>query len=108
MLAGYYHKGEGKEQEVIPALIMGAFPVVLGEPPGRCTVDPWRACCRCEGGDEGQTIVAIVFRSLPAIGAGSGHSGELPRPGGRGFLLHFPPQRGRVHRLKGAFPHLPP
>ena len=60
MLAGYYHKGEGKEQEVIPALIMGAFPVVLGEPPGRCTVDPWRACCRCEGGD-GPDTVAIMF-----------------------------------------------
>jgi hypothetical protein len=65
MLAGYYHKGEGKEQEVIPALIMGAFPVVLGEPPGRCTVDPWRACCRCEGGDGGhgstEHIIVVVF-----------------------------------------------
>ncbi|MFY9132569.1 MAG: nucleoside recognition domain-containing protein [Candidatus Methanoculleus thermohydrogenotrophicum] len=31
MLAGYYHEGEVREQEVIPVLIMGAFPVVLGE-----------------------------------------------------------------------------
>lgn len=31
MLAGYYHDGAVTEQEVIPVLIMGAFPVVLGE-----------------------------------------------------------------------------
>ncbi len=31
MLAGYYHEGEVREQEVIPVLIMGAFPVVVGE-----------------------------------------------------------------------------
>ena len=31
MLAGYYHDGKVTEQEVIPVLIMGAFPVVLGE-----------------------------------------------------------------------------
>jgi predicted nucleic acid-binding protein len=28
---------------------------------------------------------------------------ELPRPEGRGFLLHPPPHRERVHRLCGAF-----
>jgi len=31
MLANYYHEGEVREREVIPTLIMGAFPVVLGE-----------------------------------------------------------------------------
>jgi len=31
MLAGYYQNGDLREEEVIPALIMGAFPVVLGE-----------------------------------------------------------------------------
>ena len=31
MLAGYYHDGKVTEREVIPVLIMGAFPVVLGE-----------------------------------------------------------------------------
>jgi len=31
MLAGYYHDGKVTEQEVIRSLIMGAFPVVLGE-----------------------------------------------------------------------------
>jgi hypothetical protein len=31
MLANYYHEGKVREQEVIPTLIMGAFPVVLGE-----------------------------------------------------------------------------
>jgi hypothetical protein len=31
MLAGYYHDGTVTEREVIPVLIMGAFPVVLGE-----------------------------------------------------------------------------
>jgi len=31
MLAGYYHDGQVTEREVIPVLIMGAFPVVLGE-----------------------------------------------------------------------------
>ena len=28
---------------------------------------------------------------------------ELPRPKGRGFLLHPPSHRERVHRLFGAF-----
>lgn len=31
MLAGYYHDGTVTEREVIPVLIMGSFPVVLGE-----------------------------------------------------------------------------
>lgn len=65
MLAEYYRDGKVTEREVIPVLIMGAFPVVLGEPPGRCIVDPWRACCRCEGGDGGhgstEHIIVVVF-----------------------------------------------
>ena len=32
-----------------------------------------------------------------------GFACELPRPEGRGFLLHPPSQRKRVHRLFGAF-----
>ena len=68
MLAGYYHK-EGKEQEVILPSSWAPSRWSLRSP-GRCTVDPWRACCRCEGGDGGhgstEHIIVAVFTLIPS------------------------------------------
>lgn len=49
----------------------------------------------------GVIAMTTLFTSL--FGGMSLLFGELPRPEGRGFLLHSPPRRERVHRLDGAF-----
>jgi len=70
------------------------------------------SCLRATASISGDGSVRCSSRSPRGRRSTSGISGmskwpeplfELPRPEGRGFLLHPPPHRERVHRLCGAF-----